>query len=66
MTNHPTTMTIQGYEYPPPSIEGGTIAVPPTGQSKPLSPENARKIRDAVESTSVDKAILPSTIRKTR
>ena len=37
----------QGYEYPPPSIEGGQTQETTT-TPKPLSPENVRKIRDTI------------------
>jgi hypothetical protein len=37
----------RGYEYPPPSIEGGSTQEP-RSTPRPLSPENVRKIRDTI------------------
>ena len=45
---------IRGYEYPPPSIEGGSTQSPTT-PPKVLSPENVRRIRDTVRRSIVEK-----------
>ena len=40
----------RGYEYPHPSIAGGTYRVPlDPSKPQPRSPENAQKIREAVD-----------------
>ena len=42
----------RGYEYPPPSIKGGSVGQKPTGHAKQLTQANLEKVRKAVSSVS--------------
>jgi hypothetical protein len=42
----------RGYEYPPPSIEGGSVGHKPAGNVKNLTQANLDKLRKAVSTVS--------------
>lgn len=53
----------RGYEYPRPSIKGGSVGLHPTGHAKQLTRANLEKVRKAVHSLS-DSLKTPKLIPK--